>query len=50
MSFNHMLNHLDIDTAWQHLQWLNDNAPARINGSGDDLKAAEYFADNFDHY
>ena len=50
MSVNHTLDHLDIDTAWQHLHWLNDNAPVRINGSGDDLKAAEYFAERFNHY
>ena len=45
-----ILNGLSIDEAWRHLEWLNENAPTRISGTPDQIRAAEYFVEQLDSY
>jgi hypothetical protein len=45
-----VLNDLSIDEGWRHLEWLNENTPARISGTPDQIRAAEYFVDQLDSY
>lgn len=48
MSLQTVLSDSSVERAWSHLQWLQENAPVRINGTGDDERAAEYFAEQLD--
>lgn len=50
MSLQSILSDSSVERAWDHLQWIQENAPVRINGAGDDLRAAEYFAEQLDTY
>lgn len=33
---DHILQELSLDRAWQHMEWLGENAPLRISGSDAD--------------
>lgn len=50
MALEQILSQLNVDKAWKHMHWLQEHAPVRINGTGDDLKAANYFAEQFEQY
>lgn len=45
MALDTILHELSVDRAWEHMEWLNANAPLRISGSDDDRRAAQYFVD-----
>ena len=45
-----ILNDLSIDEGWRHLEWLNQNAPTRISGTPDQIRAGEYFVEQLDSY
>jgi hypothetical protein len=45
-----ILADLSLDRAWKHLEWLNENAPARISGTPDQQRAGEYFAEELASY
>lgn len=41
---------LSLDRAWEHLHWLERNAPARISGTADQERAANYFVEQLAGY
>jgi len=43
-------NGISLDNAWKHLEWLNQNAPERISGTPDQVRAGEYFLEQLDSY
>ncbi len=45
-----ILDDLSLETAWTHLEWLSEHAPARISGTSDQERAAEYFVDRLKDY
>lgn len=45
MGLNEIFGQISLDRAWEHLHWLERNAPARISGMPDQLRAAEYFVE-----
>lgn len=45
MPLSQILSQISLDRAWEHLRWLEENAPARISGTPDQERAAEYFLD-----
>lgn len=50
MTADTILNDLSFETAWTHLEWLNEHAPARISGTPDQERAAEYFVERLKEY
>lgn len=45
--FEKIRNELSAENNYAYTQWLTENTPKRISGSGDDKKAAQYIADKF---
>ena len=45
MSLKKILRQISLDRAWEHLDWLNQHAPARISGTPGQERAAEYFVE-----
>ena len=43
-----LLTALSLEEAWRHLHWLEQNAPTRISGTPDQVRAGEYFAEQLD--
>jgi len=44
------LSELDENNSMEHVRWLTENAPNRISGKGEDLKAANYIIDQMKSY
>jgi hypothetical protein len=50
MSLKDVLHDISLDQAWTHLEWLNENAPERVSGTPDQIRAGEYFAERLSEY
>lgn len=47
---NHILSEIHVNNSMEHINWLVNNAPRRIGGTGDDAKAAEYVIGKLNEY
>lgn len=45
-----ILGQISLEQAWSHLHWLQENAPARISGTPDQVRAGEYFVEQLAGY
>jgi len=50
MELSNILSELDINKVTQHIKWFTEETPARISGSGQDRKAAEYIVNTLRSY
>ena len=50
MSVSDLFADFSLDRVWQHLRWIEENAPARLSGTSDQERAGEYFAECLDSY
>ena len=48
MPVSDLLADFSLDQVWQHLRWIEENAPARLSGTPDQERAGEYFAERLD--
>ena len=48
MALEHVLADLSFEEARRHLEWLSEHAPARISGTPDQERAAEYFVEQLE--
>ena len=50
MSVSDLFADFSLDRVWQHLRWIEENAPARLSGTPHQERAGEYFAECLDSY